>query len=237
MKKIHKFKNFLEYIKNMFYIYSLIYTNLLKLILWGNIDNLIPSLIMFGSDDDNNKGSLDKGKGKAIDQNPDSDNDSNSSGSPKNFLDKGKGKEVYSTSSSESIGSNSRKRKRDDSELEDQVRESQVHGSLTQEEQKMLRDLEFKHFDPNTNYDNPHADAEKRYEKIKADLDQKLAECCNKEHTSEVEYEIDKLVAISDHIEGQRFERKLEQLENSYTENQAKRTKVESVNSDSEEGE
>lgn len=237
MKKIHKFKNFLEYIKNMFYIYSLIYTNLLKLILGGNIDNLIPSLVMFGSDDGNNKGSLDKGKGKAIDQNPDSDNDSNSSGSPKNFLDKGKGKEVDSTSSSESIGSNSRKRKRDDSELEDQVRESQVHGSLTQEEQKMLRDLEFKHFDPNTNYENPHADAEKRYEKIKADLDQKLAECCNKEYTSEVESEIDKLVAISDHIEGQRFERKLEQLENSYTENQAKRTKVESVNSDLEEGE
>lgn len=101
----------------------------------------------------------------------------------------------------------------------------------------MLRDLEFKHFDPNTNYENPHADAEKRYEKIKADLDQKLAECCNKEYTSEVESEIDKLVAISDHIEGQRFERKLEQLENSYTENQAKRTKVESVNSDLEEGE
>jgi hypothetical protein len=237
MKKNQKFRNFLGYIKNMFYIYSLIYTNLLKLILGGNIDNLIPSLVMFDSDDDNNKGSLNKGKGKAIDQNPDSDNDSNSSNSPKKFLDKGKGKEVDSTSSPESTGSNSRKRKRDDSELEDQIRESEVHGSLTQEEQKILRDLEFKHFDPNTNYENPHADAEKRYEKIKADLDQKLTECCNKEYTSEVESEIDKLVAVRDHIEGQRFERKLEQLENSYTENPPKRTKVESVDSDLEEGE
>lgn len=237
MKRIQKFRNFLGYIKNMFYIYSLIYTNLLKLILGGNIDNLIPSLVMFDSNDDNNKGSLDKGKGKAIDQNPDSDNDSNSSDSPKEFLDKGKGKEVDSTSSPESTGSNSRKRKRDDSELEDQIRESEVHGSLTQEEQKILRDLEFKHLDPNTNYENPHADAEKRYEKIKADLDQKLTECCNKEYTSEVESEIDKLVAVRDHIEGQRFERKLEQLENSYTENPPKRAKVESVDSDLEEGE
>jgi hypothetical protein len=38
---------------------------------------------MFDSNDDNDKGSLDKGKGKATDQNPDSDNDSNSSDSPK----------------------------------------------------------------------------------------------------------------------------------------------------------
>ena len=238
MKRIKKFINnkinFLEYIKNMFYIYCLIYTSLLKLILGGNIDNLIPNFVMFGSDDDNNKGSLDKGKGKAIDQNPDSDNDSDSSDSPEKFLDKGKGKEVDYTSSSESEGSNSRKRKRDDSELEDPSRESQVHGSLTQEEQKVLRDLEFKHLDPNTNYEDPYADAEKRYEKIKADLDQKLAECSNKEYTSEVEYEMDKLKAVRDHIEGQRFERKLEQLEDSYAENTAKRTKVESVNSDLE---
>jgi hypothetical protein len=206
---------------------------MLNLILIGNTHNLIPSFVMFGSDD-NNKDSLDKGKGKAIDQNPDSDNDSNYNDLPKNFLDKGKGREVDSISSPESTGSNSRKRKRDDSELEDQIIESQVHGSLTQEEQKILRDLEFKHFDPNTNYEDPHADAEKRYEKIKADLDQKLTECCNKEYTSEVETEIDKLVAVRDHIEGQRFERKLEQLENSYTENTTKRTKVESVNSDLE---
>jgi hypothetical protein len=95
----------------MFYIYYLIYANLLKLILRGNIDNIIPNFVMFGSDDDNNKGSLDKGKGKAVDQNRDSDNDSNSSDSPEKFLDKGKGKEVDSTSNSESVGSNSRKRK------------------------------------------------------------------------------------------------------------------------------
>ena len=237
IKKINKFINkitFLEYIKYMFYIYYLIYANLLKLILRGNIDNIIPNFVMFGSDDDNNKGSLDKGKGKAVDQNRDSDNDSNSSDSPEKFLDKGKGKEVDSTSNSESVGSNSRKRKWDDSEFEDPNRESQVHGSLTEEEQKVLRDLEFKHFDPNTNYEDPYADAEKRYEKIKADLDQKLAECSNKEHTSEVESEIDKLKTVRDHIEGQRFERKLAQLEDSYTENSAKRTKVESVNSDLE---
>jgi hypothetical protein len=105
--------NLLEKIKDMFYVYCSVYTNFLELILFPNINDLIPSYVMFGSDD-NNKGSLDKGKGKAIDEYPDSDIDSNSSDSndaPNKFLNKGKEKEVDSSSSPESVGSNSRKRK------------------------------------------------------------------------------------------------------------------------------
>lgn len=232
-------KNLLENLKDMFCVYCSIYENLLKLILGDNVNNFIPSYVMFGSDDDNNKGSLDKGKGKAIDEYPDSgsDKDSDSSDTSKKFLDKGKGKEVDSSPSPVSAESNSRKRKRDDNDLEESNEENQVQGSLTEEQAKILRDLEFKHLDPNANYNDPYGEAEKRYEKIKADLDKKLTECSNKEQTSEVESEIDKLNVVRDHIEGQRFERKLAQLEDSYTENPAKRTKVESMDSDLEEGE
>ena len=231
--------NLLEKIKDMFYVYCSAYTNFLELILGNNINDLIPSYVMFGSDD-NNKGSLDKGKGKAMDEYPDSDQDSDSSDSndvPNKFLNKGKEKEVDSSPSPESVGSNSKKRKWDDSDLEEPSKESQVHGSLTEEQEKVLRDLEFKHRNPNTNYDDPFGEAEKRYVKIKEDLDQKLAACNNKELTSEVKSEIDELKVVRDHIEGQRFARKLEELDNSYTERPEKRTKSKSMGSDSEEGE